>query len=545
MSYEFPINLSEEEKELVRPFFTNTDKHIFALTNLPEIIKGALFTRYSRSEKGVRRLLLDEFLADKALLGLIRDAAPQKELTDALNLKKADELAERVVIEFGDETPAELVNAHVACEFMSSLGGDMLTDVRVGISPIEKSARYLVQDKKVDGKYLWYRDKRIMGSRFSGLYENMMDELFDTYAKWIPLVQSYIKEVNPRTEGTTDRAYESAIRAKACDILKNMLPASRLTNIGLNGNGRAYEHLLINLYSSELPEAVEIGAAIHEELRKVIPTFVKRAQLSEYLVGTREQVASFVSSNIQMPPVTESQPYLKLVSYEKDGENDVLAAMAFEYSNAPLGELKARVSTMSKDEKKALVKSYLSKRRNRRDKPGRALENLYYTFEFVTGYGPYRDIHRHRQLTQQKQRLTTALGFGTPSELEFVSLDREYKGLMRRAAGVHVQIAQEMPVQAQYAVPRSFYIRFYLKLNLREVYHFTELRSSKQGHIDYRRLAQEMKRQIEPIHPILIEDALVDMNEYALPRLDSERRTDAKLAALDNKEKERGAKVTT
>lgn len=242
------------------------------------------------------------------------------------------------------------------------------------------------------------------------------------------------------------------------------------------------------------------------------------------------------------PLVTEPNPYLKLVDYEKDGEGNVLAAMAFPHSNVSLDTLKTQISMMSEEMRGKLVDSYLSKRRNRRDKPGRALENLYYTFEMVASYGVFRDIHRHRQLSQEKQRLTTDLGFGTPSELALVNLDREYKELMKRAAEVHKQIAVEMPVEAQYAVPRSFYMRWYMKLNLREVYHFTELRSTKQGHIDYRKIAQSMKTQVEQAHPALVRYMQVDMNDYALPRLESEKKIDKKLDEL-NKQGEVRKKV--
>lgn len=277
--YEFPIDLTESEKELVRPFFSNVNRHIFALTNLPEVVMGTLFSRYSRSDKTIRRLLLDEFLPNKDIFAAIRDATPVQGPTDAIDIKRAENFYERILVGYGDDSVAELAGAHVACEFVSSMAGDMLTDSRIGLSPLEKSARYVLFDKKVNGKYLWYRNKRIMGSKFAESYEQMMDELFDNYVKWLPQVTSYVKEVTPRAEDTTERAYENATKAKACDILKNMLPASRLTNVGLFGNGRAYEYLLSKLYSSELPEAVEIATAMHGELEKVLPAFVRGPNL--------------------------------------------------------------------------------------------------------------------------------------------------------------------------------------------------------------------------------------------------------------------------
>src|SRR5512142_1341006 len=64
----FPTSTAEtftaDETRALDPYFTNTDRPVFALRNLPETVKGALFARYSRSAKSVRRLFLDEFLGD-------------------------------------------------------------------------------------------------------------------------------------------------------------------------------------------------------------------------------------------------------------------------------------------------------------------------------------------------------------------------------------------------------------------------------------------------------------------------------------------------
>ncbi len=536
--YTFPVDVAENEKERVRPFFTNMDKHVFALTNLPEVIKGALFSRYSRSDKSVRRLLLDEFMSNKDISDIIKSNAGGKHLEDALSVSRAEEFYQRVLVGFGDDSVAELAGAHIACENVSSIACEALEDSRVGISPLEKSARYLLFDKKVDGKYLWYRDPGLMHSRFGGIYEETMDMIFDLYCKWLPIVLSYVREVSPIADGVSTRAHESATRAKTCDILKNMLPAGRLTNVGLFGNGRAFEYLLTKLYSDELPECNTLAKDIHEELSKVMPAFVKRAKQSEYLLGTRHSMRDFVGQNIAGNGAKcDGKAYLRLVDYDRDGDINALAAMMYPHSTLSMNELKAMAKSMPMDKRKELAASYLSKRRDRRDKPGRALENSYYTFEACATYGVYRDIHRHRILTQERQRLGTDLGYSVPEELASVNLDKDYAELMERVAEVNKRIAADMPVEAQYVVPRSFNMRWYMKLNLREAYHFTELRSSMQGHILYRRMAQEMKALIEGVHPVLTEYMKVDMNDYALPRLESEKRIDRKLAELDKKQK--------
>jgi len=531
----FKENLTDKENEIIKPYFSSTEKNVFVLTNLPEVIKGTLFSRYSRSDKGARRLLLDEFIPNKDVAEAIGSVANHE--NSALAINRAEDFYQRILVGYGDDSVAELAGVHIACENISSLAGDILTNSRLGISPLEKSARYILFDKKVNGRYLWYRDPKITESKHAATYEGTMDLLFSSYAKWLPIVIEHVKKVSPKDPTATDRAYESATRAKACDILKNLLPAGRLTNVGLYGNGRAFEYLLTKLYSSSLEEAKQLAREIHEEMKKVLPSFVKRAQASEYLLGTGESMMPY-SQTFNRQEGTEG-PYLKLVDFDREGEANVLAAMVYPYSNMHLEGLISAVKKMTTEEKKKLVADYLSKRRNRRDKPGRALENLYYTFELCANYGMFRDLHRHRVLSQEKQTLTTALGFDTPLELEEIGLTKDYQEVMLQAKKAFEEISKDFPSEAQYIVPRGYRMRWYIKANLREIYHLAELRSSKQGHPDYRKVAQNMRNAVAEKHPILAEYMQVDMNEYALPRMDSEKRIDQKLAALDKQREQR------
>ncbi len=538
-NYSSAETFTDSEQDIIKPFFSNMDKSIFVLTNLPEVIKGTLFSRYSRTDKSVRRILLDEFIKNKDIFDE-SGGTMQTGSSFILAQEKAEQFYERVLVGYGDDSVAELAGVHVACEQVSSLAADQLTDSRLGISPLEKSARYVLFDKKVNGQYLWYREPKIMESRYEPEFTAFMDGIFDRYVEWMPTVNAYVKQVTPKDPTATDRAYETACRAKACDILKNMLTAGRLTNIGMFGNGRAFEYLLTKLYSSELTEAQNIARELHEELRKVLPSFVKRAQLSEYIVNTRADVSGFASMNAPRAPQQEGA-YLRLVDYEAGGENNVLAAMLYPQTNLPLAQLKESVKSMPQEKKKALISAYLSKRRNRRDKAGRALENLYYTFEICANYGIFRDIHRHRVLSTERQRLTAELGYDLPPELEPIGLAREYAEIMAQAKELYAKISGTMPIEAQYVVPRSYHLRWYVKMNLRELHHLIELRSQKQGHPDYRKLAQDMKAQIAAVHPALVEYMQVDMNEYALPRIESEKRIDEKMAKLREREQEKKA----
>ncbi len=527
----FKENLTDREKETIKPYFSSVERNVFVLTNLPEVIKGTLFSRYSRSDKGARRLLLDEFIPNKDVAAAMGNATNHEDQILAIN--RAEDFYQRILVGYGDDSVAELAGVHIACENISSIAGDLLTDSRIGISPLEKSARYILFDKQVNGRYLWYRDPKIMASKHARLYEETMDLIFSSYAKWLPIVQEHVKKVTPKDPEATDRAYESATRAKACDILKNLLPGGRLTNVGLYGNGRAFEYLLTKIYSSNLEEGRQLAKEMHEELAKVIPAFVKRSQASEYITGTKETMGQY--SGQFHKEVAEETPYIRLIDYDKDGEAKVLTMMLFPYSNMTALEISSKVANMALEGKKKLVKDYLSKRRNRRDKPGRALENIYYTFELCANYAIYRDLHRHRQLSQERQQLTANLGFDTPPELAEIGLESDYNEVMKKAKQAYGEISKDFPSEAQYVVPRGFRMRWYMKMNLREAHHLTELRSIKQGHPDYRKIAQQMRNLIAEKHPALVEYMMVDMNEYALPRIESEKRIDQKLAELDKR----------
>lgn len=524
-------DLNDTEKGRVAPFFSNVDKDIFVLVNLPEVIKGTLFSRYSRSDKSARRLLLDEFLQNKDISDLIGGSSNP---SSALNVGRAEDFYQRILVGYGDDSVAELAGAHIACENVSSLAADYLTDSRIGISPLEKSARYVLFDKKADGKYLWYAEPKIMGSKYGERYAALMDSLFSTYSEWLPVVMQYIRDVSPKSTDTSERAYESATRAKACDVLKNILPASRLTNVGIFGNGRALEYLLSKLHSSGLAEVRSIADEMHVELAKVIPAFVKRAEANPYLLSVNKSILEFAAKI--KPDYSSRETYVRLADYDKNAEQKVIASMLYPHASIGMAALIDKASNMDAEERQAIVDAYLAGRRHRRDRPGRALEHSFYTFEICANYGMFRDLHRHRIMTQEHQRLTAHLGFDTPVELMEMGLSEDFKNLLSEAKSLFSEMEPEMPYEAQYCVPRAFRMRWYMKLNLREIYHLTELRSSKQGHPDYRKLAQEMKRLVAEVHPSLTGNMFVDMNDYALPRLESEKRIDYKLSLLEKKE---------
>lgn len=547
---------SADERKRLAPFFTNLDRATFGL-KLPQEVAGALFSRYSRSTKSLRRTFLDEFLGDPELelKDLLGGEAPAGDNSAALN--KARAFYERVLVGYGDDSVAQLGGAHLACENISNVAAKLLEDARIGLAPLEKSTRYVRFDQKDPaGRYLYYREPKIMASRHRDRYLEVMDLLFETYSKQMePLLQFVAQslpieqlEVRDPTSGKAltyddakrderlrrwaESAYRSTVRAHACDVLRGYLPAATLTNVGLFGVGQAFEYLLSKLYSHPLGEAKALAAAMQRELNQLIPSFVKRAQVNDYLINSAA-LSKALAGNVEEAASEPTDP-VALIDYDRNAEEKIIAAMLYPHGRQPLQQLRQIAARMSAEERRKILLEFFGQRRHRRDKLGRAFENVYYTFDILGNLGLYRDLHRHRILTQERQEFTTAHGYDTPPEISEAGFKSEFDRCMERAAELYEQIYRDFPCEAQYAVPFAYKIRWYMKMNLREALHMVELRTLPQGHPDYRFICQEMWRKIQSVHPTLAEcGKFVDWRKYRLGRLQSEMRTEYKKSVFE------------
>ncbi|MGB7950181.1 MAG: FAD-dependent thymidylate synthase [Candidatus Binatia bacterium] len=545
-----------DEETALAPFFTNLHRSVFGL-KLPQEVAGALFSRYSRSTKSLRRTFFDEFLGDpelglKDLLGAQTSAGD-----DSAALKKARAFFDRVLVGYGDDSVAQLGGAHIACENISNVAAKLLEDARIGIAPLEKSTRYVRFDQKdMKGDYLFYREPRIMDSRHWDRYLEVMNLLFDTYSRQMePMLQHVagslpIEQVEVRdpvsgkslsySEAAKDArlrrwaetAYRATVRAHACDVLRSYLPAATLTNVGMFGVGQAFEYLISKLYSHELSEAQELGKAMHGELNQLIPSFVKRARSNEYLGGTTAAAKALAKKVATATPLKSAEP-VTLIDYDTQAEEKIIAGILYSHSRQPLEQLRELAGKLSGGERWEILEEFFSQRRHRRDKLSRAFENVYYTFDILGNLGLYRDLHRHRILTQERQDFTTIHGYDTPPEIEEGGFKPAFDDCMAQAAALYEEIYRDFPAEAQYVVPFAYKIRWYMKMNLREALHLVELRTMPQGHPDYRFIGQEIWQKIQEVHPALAEcGKFIDWKKYRLGRLQSEMRTEFKRSVI-------------
>ncbi len=531
-------NFTEEEENRLRPYFTNTDKPVFALINLPEVVKGALFARYSRSAKSLRRLFLDEF---------VDNLEPDKnEISDpTVGLKRAEKLYATVFSEYGDDSVAQLGGVHLACEQVSNLLTKILERSRL-MSYLEQSTRYIPYDMPLpSGKYRYYQDREILESEFASRYTQDMDSVFEIYHELLQKTIEYLtSKYYPGSEKTLPAAEMRAIRAYALDLLRGILPIGTVSNMGIYGSGQAYEQLLLRLKASDLPEARLYAEMIKEELMKVIPSFLTRVDRDDrggvwvdYLQNSRhlthkvaEELLGHHSDLGQkniMPfiPATDILK-VKLISHDRDGEEKVLRAILFATTDLGHEDLERVIPLMTEAEKAAVFSAYVGKRSNRRHKPGRAFENSVYNFEIVSDYGAFRDLQRHRLLTIEWQQPDPNLGIHIPEEIENSDLKDLYAKSVTLSTELYQLLREQFPLQAIYTLPMAVNLRYYMTINARELIHVAELRSMPQGHQNYRRIAQEMYRLTkEEAHHTYIAAAMeyVDFSEAVVGRLDAEQ----------------------
>jgi thymidylate synthase ThyX len=529
---QYPVEtFTADERARLEPHVTNLDRPVFALVNLPETVKGALFARYSRYPGTLRRLFLDEFAQSLPEAGASYDNAEGD---------RAADFYERIFVGYGDDSIAQLGGAHIACEWVSNVLTKVLQRPRLG-AYLEQSTRYIAYDRPIEGstRYRYYSDRELGPD-----YDAAMEAIFDAYAAALPRVQAWAAERYPPAAGEAPGAHARAIKAKALDLLRGLLPAASLSHMGIYATGQTYEQLILHLLAHPLPEARHVGAQILEAVQAVMPSFVSRVERPDrggewigYL-RRREAAAARWAGRLGLDRAPGDDgaggPSVRLTHHDGD-EELLLAALLFEATATDERAIRAALAELSGDERGQLLADLVGERANRRHRPGRGLEALRYRFEIVSDYGAFRDLQRHRMLTCQWQTLTPDLGAGVPAELDDAGVGDDYRrGLdVSRAAYERLLDAGHERRAAMYALCLGYRIRYVLDLNAREAMQLIELRSGREGHPSYRAVAHAMHERIAAVHPV-VAAAMTHVDRATEPRLErivSELRTQAKLDA--------------
>ncbi len=537
--------LTDREKVLLAPYLTDVEAKVFSLKNLnPEVI-GAALARYSRAPTGFKETVAREFLNP--------DGTP--------NDVKGSEMIDRVVNKFGDESVAELAVAPLCIEEISNLMTKIIEDCRIGGSPIEESTRYVLYDQQREGRWRYVCPSNIRASGLKGSYTQTMDFIFETYASMVEPMQELFRKRLPvekfkievgRNGGTQKAglndleddnerrahriAYGFTIRSAACDVIRCILPAATQANLGLVGNGRFFSGLISKLLSQDLNEAQDLAGKIKEALDSQIPTFIKRAAKRDYRIQIDRAMRNLCDDLFQGVAIDSSPEVVLLEDKDEDYSIHLLASMIFPYVQHPSEQIRRIVRALPEDKRREIFTVYIGDRQSKRDRPGRALEYGYpINFDIVAGFAEYRDLQRHRMLTQQRQDMGVLLGYSIPEEIQEIGMGEVAQECFERAESLyHDLIRAGMRAEAQYVSLFNHFIRWNMGMNLRELGHFTELRTQQAGHPKYRRVCQTMSKLYLKRHPEMAPVLkYVDHNDYdqGITRAEQEARTARKSLA--------------
>ena len=518
-----------EERAALVPYFTNLDGPVFALVNLPEVVKGALFARYSRSAKSLRRLFLDEFV-ERSHAG----AAAR-----TVGTARAEQLYERVFSEYGDDSVAQLGGVHLACEGASNILTKVLEWGRL-MAYLEQSTRYIPYTDRPGGRWKYHVPAELDGHPLRQRYVETLDRAFEAYARWIEPMREHWTARLSKPAGDSDTAWRATIRAKALDSLRGLLPAATRSSVGIFGTGQGYEAMLLRMRTHPLAEVRDYAGQMLVELRKVIPAFLTRVDRPErggawsrYLEAARRgtnDVAGRLLAGLEPEPRDE----VTLTDFDPEGELKVVAAALYSSSRLPDDQLLAVARKFGAEERRQVLEAYVGARYNRRHKPGRAFERTAYRFDVLGDYGAFRDLQRHRLLTLEWQPLSTRHGWVVSEEIETVGALPDWRRVMDDATGLYEALAAAgLPEVAPYAVAMAYRVRFYLELNAREAMHMIELRTTPQGPPAYRRICQAMHRLIAEQaghRAIAAAMSFADLSDAEEGRLASERAAERRRA---------------
>ncbi len=539
-------SFTPEELTLLKQYVSHPESDVFAIKNLPGLV-GAIYARYSRAATGFKETLLKEFIKD-----------------GKMDVSHADELIDRILVAYGDDSVGELEGAHMSLEKVSAIGEKAVVDHRIGGAFIVQSTRYVYFDKKDDnGNFRYYRDPKIMASPLAQEFVATMDFCFQTYTDLLVPLQEYLKTRKPLAEAEYDinndgvkekfsdlktdddikaftRTYNFDLRAKSCDIVRVTLPLATHHNVGVFGNGRFYQGMISSFLTSEFSEMHDMGRKMHEGLNQIIPKYVKRAKQNDYVVATEQAMQKLADELLQNVPVKQA-PEISLEPWHAsvpDFDLSTTALMLYGYTHHSLVQLKEIVAGLPAEIVDKIRQTYLGNRQNRRDRPGRALEDGYpYTFDLLVTYQVFKDLERHRMSSQVWQPFTPELGYHLPEEIQELGLQEKLLVCEAKVREIYKKlVAIGLRQEAQYVVLHGHKTRWVFQANDRALMHMFELRTTPQGHPEYRKVCQGMHQKVTERSPWRGQAMkFVDYNDYYWSRADSEARQRAKERQLDEK----------
>lgn len=415
---------------------------------------------------------------------------PFDEIAAGLTDESAARFHEKWVVGYGHASVAEHAVLHIAFENISRLATEAIESARLA-SYTEKSTRY---QRWEPGSYVV--PPEVLGTEHEELYRRTCDLLMATYQASLEPVRACVRRLAPPQEGESEEKWEARLRSRYVDVCRFLLPAAALANVGMTANARVLEHTLRKLFAHPLQEVRDIGIELRRVAQAELPTLLKYVEPSPY-----QQRALQGESP---PPVGSPAPAagIRLLSFSDQAELRLLAAALFAQAEGSFEDCQRIVQALDGQGRQSLADRLLGDM-GPHDVPPRWMEHAWYTAEVVLDQGAYLELKRHRMMTQTPQRLTADLGFAVPRLISEAGLEPDYLRAMESARRTYQALAAWNPAVASYVVPNAFHRRVLLTFNLREAYHFCELRSAAHAHFSMRRIALQLAEEIRRVHPLL------------------------------------------
>ena len=435
-----------------------------------------------------------------------RSPEPFDKILSQVDSKRSAGFLEKFYITYGHGSIADTAFIHIALENISQLAIKALENSRLAAYQ-EKSTRYQIMDR-----IHTVEPDKIRKSKHHKLFNEAINSFFDLYEDFVSILLDSARKNNKRKKGESEGAFENRIRIPVIDRCRLILPAAVMGNVGMTMSGREVEYTIAKLLSHSLEEAKELGEDIKNVAIKKLPILVKFADPIAYQIKQEKDLALEAQKMLGKKAGVDEKN-VRLVQYDRDALERVIIASLERFSHQPYKEIERRVAKMSRRQKERLFDKIIGKRSKRHDKPLRELEATLYTFDVVCDFGAFRDLQRHRMVTQTVQPLSTYLGYVEPKNLDETGQKERYHQVMELADKAYREIAKDYPQEAQYIVPMAYRRRFIFHMNLREAIYIIELRSRPAGHISYRRVCWDMWREINRVHPYFAKYIKVDFSE--------------------------------
>jgi thymidylate synthase ThyX len=415
-----------------------------------------------------------------------------REIAAGLTDESSARFHERWVVGYGHASVAEHAVLHLAFENVSRLAIEAIESSRLA-SYTEKSTRY--QLFECDG---YYTPEAIARSQHADRYHRTIATLFETYSASLEPVRARIMAQFPRKPDEDSQKYNARIRGRYIDHCRFLLPTATLANVGMTVNARVLEQAIKKMQSHPLQEVREIGEETKRVAQAEVPTLVKYAEPSPYLLKIYDCRLPPPTSDSR-PPSSDHQP-LNLVDYDGEAEERFVAACLYRHGGINYVTALQRAQMMSGAELEHAVHEALTGMGDF-DVPLRELEHITMTFDCVLDWGAWYELKRHRMMTLTPQPLDVRLGYAMPRVLEEARFAAHYRQAMEQAADAFTVISADLPDEAAYVFPNAFNRRVLITLNLREAFHFCKLRSAPNAHFSMRRIATRMYELICEIYP--------------------------------------------